>query len=245
MITARYLLWALMSAWCLPSVVAQEWTPCAVSVFTAHKAASDAKYGAKSEYRLVLEIKSYRSAGDATPYDKGTVTIVRNGDRYRSEQFGMVILQDKKLRVVVDDGDRSIMVNEPAASDVPFLEQFSKTVFDGLASCAQRKNALGTEFKLVFASGAVYDHMIVRYDQQGWLRGTETHWRLPVPEFPDDPTSAAYTPKLVMTYGVPTTPDTTKALELDPGAVVAQRDGTLQGVGRYAGYDVFDGRAEQ
>jgi hypothetical protein len=226
------------------AVNAQAWVPCPATEFREQKAKSDALYAGTASIRMRIDMASYRSINDPLPFDQGTAVVMRSGEAFRSEQLGMITVQNGSLRVTIDETDRIIMVNKPAPSDEPFVSYVATTVFDGLASCAKRNTPLGNEFKLVFGEGALYDHMIVRYDAMGWLRGTETHWRQPIPEYPDDPNSAAYTPKLLMTYWVPT-PLTEVGTELDPLTYVSISNGKVVGLGRYAAFQVYDGRVAQ
>lgn len=226
------------------SAFAQGWTPCSISKFRKDKAVCDSMYAAKANYRLTMTMASYRSITDPLPHDQGQAVIVRSGKTYRSEQLGIITVQNETMRVTVDKEDRLIVISKPSALDELFVTQFSTKVIEGLATVSYRLVAGMTEYKLVFGAGAIYDHMIVRYDVNGWLRSTETHWRRPIAEYPDDPQSKSYTPKLVMTYDVPLAHNTVSA-EMDPNTYVSQRNGEHVGVGPFASFEVFDGRVQQ
>lgn len=114
-------------------------------------------------------------------------------------------------------------------------------VLNTVESCYTRSNAGGTEYKLVFARGAVYDHTVVKYDSRGWLVSSSTVWRQSIAEDPSQPMSPAFRPRLDVAYEVPRV-KADAATKPDPWQFIRETPEGLLAIGQWKGAEVIDSR---
>jgi len=219
----------------------QEWQPIAVKEFIAAKRSSDALYAGLVRYEMKVRMISYRSWDDAVPLERVEASVRRAADRFRSEVGGIVTLQDKRIRVIYDPEEGRLFAADPVELADAWALGAVDHILNAVASCFKRIGAGSVEYKLVFAQGAVYDHTIVRYDTQGWLRSTSTIWRQSIAEDPGQPMSPVYRPRLDVEYGTPR-PLEADMVEPDPWQFVRETPVGLSAVGQWKGAEVIDSR---
>lgn len=222
---------------------AQGWTACTAADLLRAKAASDALYATVPVFSMDIRMSSYRSATDAVPFEEVQASILHDGARSRAEIKNIVTIQDAGLRIIVDREERTIMVTDPVNDEDPYFSAISRTVIEQAAAWARRTTGEGTEYRITFPKGAVYDHLIVLYDAKGWLRRTESIWRQAVSEVPDDPGARSFKPKLRVAYGSPRAfTSGSKRAEMDPYAIISIQDGIPQGIGPWSEFEIIDSR---
>lgn len=221
---------------------AQAWEAVPVSDFLAAKRNSDAKYKELSRFEMSIELASFRSFEDAAPFERMTAVVLRDGDRFRTEMGSIVTIQGNGVRVIMDKEDRSVLATNPVDMAEPWIIQAVDIVLGSISSCLSRDLADGVEYKLVYRVGSTYEHTLVRYDTNGWLKGTSTIWAIPVAEDPSNLLSARYRPRLDVRYGVPVLFDNAKARSTDPWNYVQEHSNGLFAIGDWKGSVVTDAR---
>jgi|GEM_PF-6048255 len=225
-----------------PVMVCQDWKPVPVSEFVKVKQLSDEKYTELAGFSMDIGLASYRSFVDAAPFDRSTARVIRNGSQFRSEIADIITVQGGGMRVVLDKEERSIFATDPVDFNEPWLITSVDIVLGSIASSSTRAVPDGIEYKLVYREGAVYGYSVVRYDKQGWLRGTSTIWAREVAEDPSLPLSARYRPRLDVTYGIPARFEGAKSKLTDPWSFVQELHNGLVAVGEWKGASVIDAR---
>jgi len=200
----------------------------------------EAKLSTLTEFELRTTISSFQQATAATPNEVEHTVLWRKGDRMRAEAFGTITLQDKSLCVLVDPEERMIQVSRPEGSLTTVDAEARTIMFMAAKQVRKSADPLGVRFQLTFPANATYSTLEVVFDKQGWLRSITTVWARPMPLEPSNPVSAMVRPKVCVEMSVPQ--PIARAVDLDIAKLVDRRSATIQGVGAYAGYDVFDTR---
>lgn len=222
---------------------AQEWTACPAAELVRAKKASDALHATVPVFSLKLRMASYRSATDAVPFEEVDAILLHDGACSRAEIKDMLTVQDADLRVIVDREERTLIVTDPVAEDDPYVSALSNAVIERAASCARRATPEGTEYRIIFPDGAVYDRLIVLYDKKGWLRRTVSFWRQGISEQPDDPGARLFKPKLQVDYELPRAfASGSRRAEMDTSAFIVLEDGTPKGIGPWTAFEIIDSR---
>ncbi|MEO8589950.1 MAG: hypothetical protein ABI432_11305 [Flavobacteriales bacterium] len=220
----------------------QDWTTVPGSAFVEAKQGNDSRYKDLPRFSMDIELVSYRSWDDQAPHERTQARVVRDASRFRSEVSGLVSVQDPLIRVVMDPQEHVIMATDPVDLNDAWAIGAVDIVLSSVATCFERSVDGGKEYKLVFKTGAVYDHTIVRYDAQGWLRHTSTVWRQTVQEDPSDRLSAAYRPRLDVSYGIPRTLTGPADASTDPWSLVREGKEGLEAIGAWKDIPIIDTR---
>lgn len=221
---------------------AQSWNAVPASDLVAAKGRSDAKYKELTRFEMTVDLASFRSFQDAAPFERVSASIVRDGERFRTELGEIITIQGNGIRVILDKADRSVLATDPVDLAEPWIIQAVDIVLGSITSCFKRTVPEGIEYKLVYGAGSTYEHTIVRYDNNGWLIGTSTVWAIPIAEDPSNVLSARYRPRLDARYGIPSVFDKTKTKSTDPWSHVQEHSNSLIAIGDWKGSVVTDAR---
>lgn len=213
-----------------------------MSAFVQAKRASDALYAGIERFRITMEMASYRSLEDRVPHDKTTARIIREGTRFRSELGGIVTVQDATIRVVRDPEEGKVFATDPVKLEDAWAIGMADLVLTSLVACERRAWDGHTEYRIRFGPGSAQEHMVVRYDAAGWLRGTSTVWRRSIAEDPSNPLSVAYRPRLEVAYGIPVVINGPSDPDTDPWRLIRRSEHGLVATGEWSGATVIDAR---
>ncbi len=219
----------------------EQWQPIAVNEFIAAKRLSDALYANLLMYEMKVRMSSFRSWDDAVPHERVEASVHRADDRFRSEVGGIITIQDARIRVIYDPTEGRVFAADPVDLADAWALGAVDHILNAIATCFKRAVAGGVEYKLVFAQGAIYDHTVVRYDSQGWLRSSSTIWRQAIAEEPGQPGSPAYRPRFDAEYEVPHALGG-EAIVPDPWQFIRLAAGGLLAIGQWKGAEVIDSR---
>lgn len=239
--------WSPFIAGCLlaSAAAAQDWAPCGKEELVARSRSVVEQYNRLPAYVLSMTVASYRSITDKVPYETITTRSVQAAKGMRTEAPGALMIQNASVRVTAVDQERMLMLSKPIPMTDDRAGLVQQDALERASSIAKRVVQGWTWYQVVCGPNSEHDRLIIAYDDKGWLRRIECHWRSAMRNDPWDPASPEYRPKVVIDYTVPGLIDAERAkVELDVAGLVTWKDGQATGVGRFAGYQVFDTRLQ-
>jgi hypothetical protein len=225
------------------TAVPQQWETVDVRLLKEQKALSDQLQASRTSMVMVVEFTSFRSKNDVVPHERIVAEVLRDKDRFRSRIGDITTIQAGAVRVVIDERERSMMITDPVALEDAGLAQLSSMVLDKVLSCNRRRLTDGMEYRIQFPPGGVYEFQLIQFDDQGWLRRTETVWRQGIPEDPGNVRSVVHQPRLIAQYGRPAPLNADRSRELDLAKVYRAAGASgFVALAPWSGFQVIDTR---
>lgn len=222
--------------------VAQQWETVDVRLLKEQKAKSDELQAAMTSMEMQIDFTSYRSKTDVVPHERVVAELVRDKESFRSTVGTITTIQVGAARVVIDKVDRSILLTDPVPLEDMSLQQLSAIVLDRVVQCSRRRTVDGMEYRIQWPAASLYDQQLLLFDNQGWLRRTETTWRQGIQEDPGNLLSPVHYPRLVAQYGRPLPLRPERRADLDLSKVYRATTAGIVAVAPWTGYEVIDTR---
>jgi hypothetical protein len=224
-------------------LLAQAWTACDVQELLDHIKRNNELYGSVPSFQLNIDIASFRSYTDASPYDRATSLLTKIGKRYRVEALGMLTIQDELHRITVDSAEKVLMVGHAGDMMQAIGSDHSEAILKSASAISKRTTPSGTIYRATFREGSYYEHMEIGYDPKGWLSSVACYWRHAIQENPDDPRSPSYKPKITFTFDRPQSISaSTPGGTLDLSSYVTFKDEKPLAGASYRDYELIDTR---
>lgn len=219
-----------------------QWVASDTAQFARAVDAFTAKFATLRDYELHSTVSSYRNASDRIPEETGRSTVWKVGDRSKAEHLGVITYQDKTMRVMVDPEERMIYLTHPEPEGATMGMDLRAAMFRAATKVQMERSSAGIRYRLHFPKAAQYSTFEVSFDAKGWLRSIVTTWGQPIEVDPGNPMTDMVLPKVELKLDPPIA--ITGMVNVDMAQVIAKTASGTTGVGPYAGYEVFDMRAE-
>ncbi len=223
------------------SAYGQNWTPVQPSTAAEAYYAAVAKYAARTQYRMAVEVTSYRDQADKEPEQVVSCDIRRAGELYRADHFGRVSYQDARMRVMVVPEQRTLVVGAGQEAFDLLGAEIRREMFTNATKATRSNGPDGVRYRVHLNRSYKWEHVEFTYDDKGWMRQLALVVAEPMAVEPGNPLSALVRPKVVFAFGSPGPLDLT-ADELSWSSVLALRGTKPEGIGAYAGYELIDTR---
>jgi len=156
-----------LGACCLPAL--SQWTASTDADLQKCMGEAAAKYIPQRDLSLTYEMFYYNDQQDLEPAERSIARIFRKGQSHRSEQLGILTIQDEKLRVSIDSAARVVLVSTPVAAFDPWSGAMGNDLMASAQKIGVQRSNGGQRFRLMFGTNDLYEAIEIAFDPQGWM----------------------------------------------------------------------------
>ncbi len=220
---------------------AQSWQDAKPQDVSGAYYAAAAKYAGQRQYRMGVEVASYRDLTDKEPHEVVACDIRKSGDLYRADHFGRVSYQEGRMKVMVVPDQRTVVLGAGQEAFQMLGAEIQKEMFTKAVKATRSSDHREARYRLYLTKAYKWEYIEFAFGTDGWMKQLALVQAEPMAVDPGNPLTAIVRPRVVFSFETPRPLDLSTD-ELSWTNVLALSGTSAKAIGPYAGYEVIDTR---